>query len=101
MVSDGIPAYRIDPRPYQLADFGSTCWFQQTWPDSHFRRSLTCSILTASGRITLSGDRLIIPEGGERTERSLSGDAEILAAYRTYFGIDLNRVPTVSCALDR
>jgi N-hydroxyarylamine O-acetyltransferase len=99
VVSDGTPAYRIDPRPYQLADFGPTCWFQQTWPDSHFHQSLTCSILTASGRVTLSGDRLIITEGGERTERSLSGDAEILAAYRTHFGIDLDRVPTVAKAL--
>lgn len=96
VVSDGMPAYRIDPRPYQLADFGPACWFQQTWPDSHFRQSLTCSILTASGRVTLSGDRLITTEGGERTERSLSGNAEILAAYRTYFDINLDRVPTVS-----
>jgi N-hydroxyarylamine O-acetyltransferase len=95
VISDGAPAYRIDPRPYDLADFIPTCWYQQTWPDSHFRKSLTCSILTESGRVTLSGDRLIITEGGERTERMLAGDAEILAAYRTNFGIELDRVPAV------
>jgi N-hydroxyarylamine O-acetyltransferase len=92
--SDGKPAYRVDRRPYDLADFGPTCWWQQTWPESHFRQSLVCSILTESGRATLSGDRLTVTEDGERTERTLGSDAEILAAYRTYCGVDLDRVPT-------
>jgi N-hydroxyarylamine O-acetyltransferase len=93
VVSDGKPVYRIDPGAYELADFVPTCWWQQTWPDSHFRQSLTCSILTATGRVTLSGDRLIITEGAERTERTLSSDHEILAAYRTHFGIELSEPP--------
>jgi N-hydroxyarylamine O-acetyltransferase len=96
VVSEGKPVYRIDPGVYELADFVPTCWWQQTSPDSHFRRSLTCSILTSTGRATLSGDRLIITEDAERTERTLATDAEILAAYRTYFGVDLDRVPTVT-----
>jgi N-hydroxyarylamine O-acetyltransferase len=93
VVSDGKPVYRIDPGAYELADFVPTCWWQQTWPDSHFRQSLTCSILTSTGRVTLSGNRLIITEGTERTERTLSSDDEILAAYRTHFGIELNEPP--------
>jgi N-hydroxyarylamine O-acetyltransferase len=91
--ADGKPAYRVDPRPYALADFAPTCWYQQTSPASHFTQSLTCSIPTKSGRVTLSGDRLILTEGGTREERTLAGDAEILDAYRHYFGIDLDRVP--------
>jgi N-hydroxyarylamine O-acetyltransferase len=92
---DGEPAYRVDPRPYALHDFAPTCWWQQTSPGSHFRKSLTCSISTSSSRITLSGDRLIVTEDGHRQERTLSGDVEILAAYRGYFGITLDRVPIV------
>jgi N-hydroxyarylamine O-acetyltransferase len=92
---DGEPAYRVDPRPYELHDFAPTCWWQQTFPGSHFRKSLTCSISTRSGRITLSGDRLIVTEDGHREERSLTSDAEILAAYRRYFGITLDRVPVI------
>jgi N-hydroxyarylamine O-acetyltransferase len=92
---DGEPAYRVDPRPYALPDFAPTCWWQQTAPGSHFRESLTCSISTRSGRITLSGDRLIVTEDGHREERTLTGDAEILAAYRRYFGITLDRVPVI------
>jgi len=92
---DGEPAYRVDPRPYALTDFGPTCWWQQTLPGSHFRESLTCSICTCSGRVTLSGDRLIVTAHGQREERVLVGDAEILAAYRRYFGIVLDRVPVI------
>jgi N-hydroxyarylamine O-acetyltransferase len=92
---DGEPAYRVDPRPYALRDFGPTCWWQQTSAGSHFRTSLTCSISTSSGRITLSRDRLIVTENGHREERALASDAEILAAYRRYFGITLDRVPVI------
>ena len=93
---DGEPAYRVDPRPYALSDFAPTCWWQQTFPGSHFRKSLTCSISTKSGRITLSSDRLIVTEDGHREERTLTSDTEILAAYRHYFGITLDRVPEIA-----
>ncbi|MEU7002367.1 arylamine N-acetyltransferase [Nonomuraea sp. NPDC046570] len=91
---NGEPQYRLDPRGYDLDDFVPTCWFQQTSPDSHFTRSLTCSRLTDRGRITLSGSRLIETADGERTERPLAED-EILPAYRAHFGITLERVPVV------
>jgi N-hydroxyarylamine O-acetyltransferase len=90
---DGVPQYRLDPRPYELADFVPSCWWQQTSPQSHFTVSPTCSLLTGTGRVTLSGDRLITTVDGERLERTLAGDAEILAAYREQFGISLDRVP--------
>ncbi|MFJ6382428.1 arylamine N-acetyltransferase [Kitasatospora sp. NPDC092039] len=91
---DGRPQYRLGLRPYELADFAATCWWQATSPDSHFTRSTTCSLLTADGgRVTVSGRRLITtsPDGG-RTERALADD-ELLAAYRTRFGIALDRLP--------
>jgi N-hydroxyarylamine O-acetyltransferase len=93
---DGEPAYRADPRPYALSDFAPACWWQQTFPGSHFRKSPTCSIFTSSGRITLSRDRLIVTEDGHRQERTLTSDTEILAAYRHYFGITLDRVPVIN-----
>ena len=96
---DGEHQYRLDPRPYALADFAPTCWWQQTSPDSHFTRSLTCSLPTGSGRVTLSGSRLITTTtttgGGERVEQTLGSSAEILAAYQTHFGITLDRVPVL------
>jgi N-hydroxyarylamine O-acetyltransferase len=92
---DGVPQYRLDPRPYRLADFGPTCWWQTTSPQSHFTRSTTCSLLAPDGgRTTLSGTRLIrtAPDGG-RTEEQLT-DAGALSAYREHFGIVLDRLPT-------
>ncbi|WP_188316902.1 arylamine N-acetyltransferase family protein [Solihabitans fulvus] len=93
---DGSPEYRLETRPRDLRDFVPTCWWQQTSPDSHFTRSLTCSLTTAEGRITLSGNRLIRTEDGVRTEDVLPDDAAILAAYRDHFGVVLDRVPVVS-----
>lgn len=89
---DGEPQYRLDRRPYALSDFGPTCWWQATSPDSHFTRSPTCSLLTESGRITLSGTRLIRTTEEGREELVL-GEDEALTAYRTHFGIALERLP--------
>jgi N-hydroxyarylamine O-acetyltransferase len=90
---DGEPQYRLDPRPYRLDDFIPTCWWMQTSPESHFTTSVTCSRLTGTGRITLSGDRFITTVDGQRQEVALVGDEEILAAYREHFGIHLDKVP--------
>ncbi len=90
---DGEPQYRVEPRPRELRDFAPTCWFQQTSPDSHFTRSLTCSRLTPEGRVTLSGDRLITTVAGERTEEVLAGDDAVREAYRAHFGFELDRLP--------
>ncbi|GAA4726174.1 arylamine N-acetyltransferase [Phytohabitans rumicis] len=94
---DGEPQYRVDPRPYELADFVPTCWWQQTSPLSHFTGMLTCSRLTGDGgRVTLSGTRLIRTDGTARTEEDLGEDAAVLAAYREHFGVILDRVPRVA-----
>jgi N-hydroxyarylamine O-acetyltransferase len=93
VLRDGQPQYRLEPRPRTLADFRAGCWWHQSSPDSHFTRGPTCSLATADGRVTLSGDRLIRTAGQARTETVLGGEAEILAAYRSVFGLDLDRIP--------
>ena len=93
VLRDGQPQYRVEARPRQLGDFGPICWWHQTSPRSHFTQSLVCSLLTETGRVTLSDRTLIQTAGEQRDERTLSGDAEVLDAYRTWFGIVLDRVP--------
>jgi N-hydroxyarylamine O-acetyltransferase len=90
---DGEPQYRVEPRARRLRDFEATCWWHQTSPRSHFTRSLVCSLLTPTGRVTLSGRALVETVGDRRHERTLAGDAEVLDAYRDRFGIVLDRVP--------
>ncbi len=95
---DGRPQYRLETRPRELRDFRAGCWWHRTSPESHFTRSLVCSILTESGRTTLSGRTLVRTTDGERVEREIPEDAEVLAAYRTHFGMTLDRVPVVGTA---
>lgn len=93
---DGTPEYRLETRPRRLRDFAAGSWWHRTSPASHFTQSLVCSILVPGGRVTLSGRTLVRTENGVRTERELATDAEVLATYRTAFGITLDRVPTVA-----
>jgi N-hydroxyarylamine O-acetyltransferase len=93
---DGVAQYRLEARPRVLADFEPTCWWQRTSPTSHFRQSVTCSRLTDTGRITLSGQRLIRTTGGDRREETLTSDVDVLAAYQRHFGMTLDRVPTLA-----
>ncbi|GAA1029078.1 arylamine N-acetyltransferase [Virgisporangium ochraceum] len=92
---DGEPEYTMETRPRTLADFEPTCWWQCTSPKSHFTQSLVCTRLTGSGRVTLSGRTLIRTRPDGRDERTLGGDAEVLAAYHEHFGIVLDTVPEV------
>ncbi|WP_435610342.1 arylamine N-acetyltransferase family protein [Streptomyces sp. C10-9-1] len=93
LLRDGTPQFRLDTRPRALADFEAGCWYHRTSPGSHFTAGLVCSRFTADGRITLSGRRLVTTVRGERVERVLASDAEVLDAYRTHFGIALEEVP--------
>jgi N-hydroxyarylamine O-acetyltransferase len=95
VLRDGEPQYRVEPRARALADFEPTCWWHRTSPKSAFTRSLVCSRLTGGGRVTLSGRTLVETVGGDRRERTLATDAEVLDAYRTHFGIVLDQVPTL------
>jgi N-hydroxyarylamine O-acetyltransferase len=90
---DGEPQYRLERRARPLADFAPTCWWQETWPESHFRDGTVCSLLTEGGRISIAGGTLITTVGAERTEEKLPTDEALLAAYRDVFGISLDRVP--------
>jgi N-hydroxyarylamine O-acetyltransferase len=94
VLRNGEPQYRLETRPRELDEFAMGCWFNQSSPQSHFTRGLTCTLLTGDGRVTLSGNRLIRTVGDERIETELPDD-EILDAYRTLFGFELDRVPAL------
>lgn len=95
VLREGRPVYRVDVRPRVLDDFVSGAWWHSTSPRSHFLQSTVCSRITEDGgRITLSGRRLTATApDGDREERELGTDEEVLTAYREHFGIRLDRVP--------
>jgi len=92
---DHVPQYRIERRARALDEFGPTCWYQQTSPESHFTQGTICSRLTEDGRVSISGRTLIRTSGGTRSEEQLTGDDALLAAYRDVFGVELTRVPLI------
>jgi N-hydroxyarylamine O-acetyltransferase len=93
---EGAPQYRIERRPRALSDFEPACWWQQTWPGSHFRQGPVCTRLDGDDRITLSGNTLIRTSAGSRSETVLGTDDEVLRAYESNFGISLGRVPALT-----
>jgi N-hydroxyarylamine O-acetyltransferase len=94
VLMDGVRQYRAEPRARRIEDFARPAWWHAHSPESHFRSGPRCSRATATGRVTIRGDRLMETVHGERTETTLAGDGEILAAYEKHFGFTLPRVPT-------
>ncbi|PTL78526.1 arylamine N-acetyltransferase [Vitiosangium sp. GDMCC 1.1324] len=73
--------------PRQLQDFSEMCRFHQTSPESFFLKNQICSRKTATGRVTLSGQRLIITEAGQREVRVLERAEEAEQALLELFGV--------------
>jgi N-hydroxyarylamine O-acetyltransferase len=96
VAENGVPTYRLEPRPRELAEFGPTCWWQQTSPESHFTVAPICSIPTEYGRVTVRGRTLIETTSKLRSERVVDDDGELLTVYRDRFGIVLDRIPTTA-----
>jgi N-hydroxyarylamine O-acetyltransferase len=77
------------PTPHPLDDFAERNEWQQTSPDSHFTRSRLASMLTPTGRVTLSGNRLVTTTQGRRDELELEDGEAVLEALADHFGIVL------------
>lgn len=95
IVHDGQVVARLEPHPRSMADLEPMCWWHATSPRSPFTQSIFCTRVTPTGRVTLTDDRMITtPDGGERTEHPM-GPTDLLAAYRSWFGIELDALPRV------
>jgi len=93
LTQNGSPQYRFSSEPHDLVDFASACEYHQISPDSHFTQNSLCTLPTPDGRVTIAGRLLVTRIVGERTERTIEDDAELLALYRSHFGISLERIP--------
>lgn len=81
------PQYRFGLEPHDLAEYEPMCRYHQTSPDSHFTRNRVCSLATATGRITLSGMKLVETEKRFRRERVLEDEREYDALLQGRFRI--------------
>lgn len=80
-------AFTLWPRTFD--EFAGMCHYQQTAPESHFRQGPVCTQATPEGRVTLTGDKLVVTRHGQRAERPVADTAAFEAALREHFGIGL------------
>jgi N-hydroxyarylamine O-acetyltransferase len=87
--------HRLSLDPRRLSDFDDRCRWQQTSVDSHFTEGPVCTIARpGGGRVTLADDVVTTTApDGTRDQVTLADDAEVLAAYRDLFGIELAHRP--------
>lgn len=82
--------YVFSLTPRVLQEFSGMNHFHQTSPESHFARSLICSLPTEEGRISLINNQFIRTENGERHVKTILNEAhrqELLKEY--FYGADL------------
>lgn len=84
--SDWASTYAFDLQAHALSEYQDTCRYHETSPESHFTQGDVCTLLTATGRITLSGNRWIESTGNERHERGV-GPTETAQLLADRFGI--------------
>lgn len=85
-----VNSYTFTLKPRRLADYAHICRWQQTAPESTFTQKLVCSRATETGRISLSGARLIHSTGARREELALPDAEAVRAALREHFRISLS-----------
>jgi N-hydroxyarylamine O-acetyltransferase len=80
--------FRFTLDAHMLDDYRAMCVYHSTNPESHFTRRWICSRATASGRISLTADELIVTEAGtkQRTAVDANMRPELL---RRHFALDL------------
>jgi N-hydroxyarylamine O-acetyltransferase len=83
------PQYLFSLRPRSLGDFVRRCRYQQTSPNSHFKKGRVCTMLTRDGRVTLTDTKLIVTRGSRRFKRHVRGPKEFDRLLQERFGIRL------------
>lgn len=78
--------------PRVLQEFSAMNHFHQTSPESHFARSLICSLPTPEGRVSIINNKFMRTENGDRQLTAILDEThreEILAAY--FYGAGLSQ----------
>lgn len=85
-----VPQYIFTRIPYLLHDFTHSCYYQQLSPDSHFTQNKVCSLLTSTGRKTITQSKFIVTVNGNKTEELITDEQEFNLLLQKEFNISLN-----------
>jgi N-hydroxyarylamine O-acetyltransferase len=83
------PQYLFSLRSHRLEDFIARCRYQETSPNSHFKKGRLCTLLTRNGRVTLTDKKFVMTRGRRRVERSVNNRGEFDRLLRKWFRITL------------
>ncbi len=79
--------YIITETPRELSEFAEMCDFQQYSPESHFTKGKLCSIMTETGRKTLTDKKWIVLADDQKTETTVETIEEFDRMLNNEFGI--------------
>jgi len=71
-----VPECMFGDQARKLYEFAEMCDFQQYSPDSHFLKGKICSLMTESGRKTLTDKNFILTTNGKKTETPVRTEGE-------------------------
>jgi len=78
----------FDTKARELSEYSGMCVFQQTSPESNFVKRKICSLMTEQGRKTLTGDKFIVTDNGERTETPVESAEQFNEILKREFNIE-------------
>jgi arylamine N-acetyltransferase len=81
--------YEFTERPQPRIDLEVGSWYTSTHPSSPFVTGMTAALVTDEGRLNLRGRNLAIHRGGATEKLRFDTAAEVVAALKATFGIDL------------
>lgn len=81
--------YTFTLKPREFDEFHEVCTWLQTSSESRFTSGPIVSLATERGRKTLAGDKLILTDGGQRSELNVASQAHRAAVLLEHFGISL------------
>ncbi|QNK61774.1 arylamine N-acetyltransferase [Pedobacter sp. PAMC26386] len=89
MLGTYIPGYTFTLTPLMLKDFTHSCYFQQLSPDSNFTKNKVCSLLTDTGRKTVTQSKFIVTVNGIKTEQAVPDEQAFQVLLEKEFDIVL------------
>jgi N-hydroxyarylamine O-acetyltransferase len=80
-------SFDVNLTPLMLSDFEEANRYYQTAPESYFVQGRICSRAIEDGRISLTGDTLIVTRNGQREETPIEDEQAFVRALNEHFGV--------------
>jgi N-hydroxyarylamine O-acetyltransferase len=84
-----LEQYRFTTVARQIGDYRGGCEYHQKSPESTFTQKVVATRALEDGRVTVTRDRVILRQGGARSETPLADETAFYSALAQYFGIQM------------